>query len=344
MYVRTTCPKHNSHNDGNDGCFPSSFSRYIATMSAPPKLNRSSRRLLIRKTKTLTFSFIFLLGIILGHYFGHFYAQISLSADEYPSISSLHSISLPKSTRHNGWDSIDVFYGSKATFESTLPKDLEWFSQAGQDEVVMSLLRNKTNGYFVDLAANDATHLSNTYVLETRFHWKGLCIEPNPQYWENLVFRENCKIVAAVVGKEFMQQVHFRFDAGDHGGIAGSGFDNGPRFKSQSEVRYTVTVEEILTKFDAPHHIDYLSLDVEGAEEFIMQGFPFDKYHVSIMTTERPSNPLRELLAKNGFKNIVRLTKWGEIMWAHESVWDSLDMSILDRIDEIKATYASKYT
>lgn len=277
---------------------------------------------------------------------GHFHAQLaSQSATD-------NTVSLPTSvlekpstlTRNDGWDSINVFYGSTATFESTLPKDLEWFSQAGQDEVVMSLLRNKTDGYFIDLAANDATHLSNTYILETKFHWKGLCIEPNPEYWENLVYRTNCKVVAAVVGNERMEQVHFRFNAGEHGGIAGSDFDNAPRFKSESELRYTVTLQEILTRFNVPHYIDYLSLDVEGAEEFIMKGFPFDKYRISILTTERPSNALRELLEKNGFKNLVRLTRWGEIMWVHQAVWDSLDMSILDRIDELKASYAKKYT
>jgi len=309
-------------------------------MAAPVSLSRSTRRLPSRKTDTLTLCFIFILGVILGHFHAHF---VSLS-QESPLNASLQQHLAPKSTRQNGWDSMDVFYGSTETFDSTLPKDLQWFSQAGQDEVVMSLLRNKTGGYFIDLAANDATRLSNTYILETRFQWTGLCIEPNPEYWENLVFRKNCNVVAAVVGSQRMEEVRFRFEAGDHGGIAGSGFDNGPKFKSQSQVRYTVTLEEILTKFQAPRHIDYLSLDVEGAEEIIMKNFPFDRYHISIMTTERPSKSLRELLEKNGFKNLVRLTRWGEIMWAHESMWDSLDMTILDRIDEIKASYAERYT
>ena len=64
-----------------------------------------------------------------------------------------------------------------------------------------------------------------------------------------------------------MEQVFFWFDSGDHGGIAGDGFDNGPRFKGQSPPWYTVTLTEILNRYNAPHQIDYLSLDVEGAEE-----------------------------------------------------------------------------
>jgi hypothetical protein len=289
---------------------------------------------------SLTLSLIFMVGVILGHFHGQL---MSMSSQQVPVDEMALESTASTPRRHNGWDSIDIFYGSKDTFESSLPQDLEWFSQAGQDQVVMSLLNNKTGGYFLDLAANDATHLSNTYILERRFGWTGLCIEPNPIYWENLGFRE-CQVVAAVVGSTRMEQVYFRFDAGDHGGIAGTGFDNGPKFKSSSLLRYTVTLEEILTRFHAPHQIDYLSLDVEGAEEFIMKNFSFHKYHISIMTTERPSNSLQQLLIKKGFRKLVRLTRWGEIMWAHQSIWDSLDMTILDRIDEIKAAYSEKYT
>lgn len=314
-------------------------------------LGRTTSRRNPKTTNMVTLCLIWMMGVILGHFHGQLILTSSspVDVDMMSITTAVAAAASSPPSRHDGWDSIDIFYGSKDSLERTLPQDdtlqqqLLWSSQAGQDEVIMSLLRNKTGGYFVDLAANHATHLSNTYMLETRFGWSGLCIEPNPMYWEDLAYRD-CQVVAAVVGSARMEQVHFRFDAGDHGGIVGSGFDNGPKFKSTSSVRYTVTLDEILTRFHAPRHIDYLSLDVEGAEEYIMKNFPFDKYRISIMTTERPSDQLRELFNLKGFRKLVRMTRWGEIMWAHESVWNSLDMSVLDRIDEIKAVYAKKYT
>jgi len=198
----------------------------------------------------------------------------------------------------NGWNSIQVFYGktdllddstnnynNNSSTSSSGPllvgqplqqQQLEqrrslvsWHSQAKQDELVHALLRNKTHGFFVDLAANDYQFLSNTYTLERTFHWKGVCIEPNPIYWSNLTLhRPDCTLVAAVVGAERLQPVYFRFEAGDHGGIADAGFDNGKRWQSSSERRYTVPLLEILRhrvpKGGAPVDIDYLSLDVEG--------------------------------------------------------------------------------
>jgi hypothetical protein len=92
-------------------------------------------------------------------------------------------------TPGDGWKSIHVFYGTNeyerknattttatTTYSTTTPSSALvrtrrqeeqeqkkiWYSQARQDELVIGLLKNKTNGYFVDLAANDAIQLSNT--------------------------------------------------------------------------------------------------------------------------------------------------------------------------------------
>jgi hypothetical protein len=68
----------------------------------------------------------------------------------------------------DGWTTIQVFSG----FNASRSNDDRWNSQARQDELVLALLRNKTGGYFVDLAANDAVLLSNTYSLERDWEWK----------------------------------------------------------------------------------------------------------------------------------------------------------------------------
>jgi Methyltransferase FkbM domain len=217
--------------------------------------------------------------------------------------------------------------------ERILPHQQQrWFSQARQDELVIGLLRNKTNGYFIDLAANDAVLLSNTFALEKHYHWNGICIEPNPIYWQNLSSYRSCMIVAAVVGAQRMEEIYFRFEAGDHGGIANDGFNNGKRWQRQSERRYTVTLLEILRdRARAPTLIDYLSLDVEGAETFIMQNFPLDLYRIKIITAERLRGPIRQFLKDHGYEFITRITKWGESLWVHSSYRDELDWSVLDK-------------
>ena len=220
----------------------------------------------------------------------------------------------------------DVSFGTSKTVEQ------QWFSQARQDELVIRLLRNKTNGYFVDLAANDAIHLSNTFALEKFYSWNGVCIEPNPRYWDNLSSYRNCTIVAAVVGARRMEEVFFRFEAGDHGGIANEGFNNGKRWQRQSERRFTVSLLEILRDLaEAPHEIDYLSLDVEGAESFIMENFPLDQYRIKIITAERLRGSIRRYLKAQGYEFVTRITRWGESLWIHSSYRDELDLSVIEQ-------------
>ena len=275
-------------------------------------------------------SVVFVTGLLIGQYNSTLVTTEDVNFGLTDASSGSASCFHGSSSSNDGWHSIDVFYGDQAHLRELLPTTIEWFSQASQDRVVAALLGNKRNGFFVDLAANDATVLSNTFSQEQRLQWSGICIEPTPQYWANLTYRD-CQVVAAIVGDKRMDEVHFRSDAGDHSGIAGEGFDNGVKFKSRSQKKYTVTLHEILIRFNAPKHIDYLSLDVEGAEELIMLHFPFSDYHISILTVERPKERLRNLLETNGFQFLKRLTRWGETLWAHESVMDQLNLKVLDQ-------------
>ncbi|KAI2498963.1 methyltransferase [Fragilaria crotonensis] len=203
------------------------------------------------------------------------------------------------------------------------------FRKFDKTELSLGCSGGKRKGFFVDLAANDATFLSNTYSLEKKFGWTGLCIEPNPIYWANHTYRD-CQVVAAVVGKERMEEVRFRFNNGVFGGITGDGFDNRKEAEKVADLKYTVTLKEILERFKAPKQIDYLSLDVEGAESFILEQFPWTDYNVSLMTIERPKEDLKALLDQNGYKFLKKLSSWGETLWAHESMMDSLDLLILN--------------
>ncbi len=160
-----------------------------------------------------------------------------------------------------------------------------------------------------------------------------MCIEPNPVYWKNLSYYRSCHTVAAVVGAERMQPVYFRYEAGDHGGIADEGFDNGKRWQRSSELAYTVTLQEIFERYQVPHEIDYLSLDVEGAETFVLQQFPLSQYRIKIITAERLKGDIRVFLKGHGYEFVAKLTRWGESLWVHTSVKDELDWSVLKRLE-----------
>ena len=226
----------------------------------------------------------------------------------------------------DGWKAIHVFYGQKIT--DGIPHNTSQ-TQANQDKIVVDLLHGKMQGYFLDLAANDALDMSNTYALERQYQWKGLCIEANPRFWRNLTFVRDCQVVGAAVGQTRMEQVSFEMAqwGGVGGGIVGSNFDNKRPTGSNTAVSlYTVPLQEILDLHHVPHDIDYLSLDVEGAEDYIMESFPFDRYSVKIMTVERPKPNFHNILKAHGYACVGRISDFGETLWIREAVRQDLDM------------------
>jgi hypothetical protein len=273
--------------------------------------------------------------------------------------------------KDDGWQIIHVYHGpppDDRSFPSTAetmdpqqqhpPPATKWHSQAHQDEIIAGLFRNRTSGYYIDLAANDAIELSNTYALERYYHWTGLCIEPNPIYWYNLsYYRRRSHIVAAVVGNasHAHEEIYFRFPAGDHGGIANDGFNNGKRWQSESQKKFTVPLVDILQRFRAPPVIEYLSLDVEGAETYILQNFPWinrsrtdigtdtgrhptqptapppppttitGSYHIKVMTAERLRGTIRQFIKDHHYRFIRKLTRWGESLWVHDQYCGDMD-------------------
>jgi len=231
----------------------------------------------------------------------------------------------------SGWHSINVFVGDAKHLGGNGHK-----SQCGQDKLVMDLLDRKRNGYFLDLAANDATHLSNTHKLETGLGWRGMCVEPNPVYWHRLSYRK-CDVVGAVVGKTRMEEVLFTMHAkarAASGGIVGEDFDNKkskPKTSATPILLYTVPLVDVLERFGAPQKIDYFSLDVEGAEYYVMEDFPFEQYTISIFTIERPKQTLIDLLYSHNYQYIAANNEYGmETLWVHQSVKKDLKLGAVD--------------
>ncbi len=141
----------------------------------------------------------------------------------------------------------------------------------------------------MDLAANNALILSNTFVLE-RNGWDGVCIEANPEYWYRLASFRNCTIVGAVVGgdKDGAEvEVSFR---GVFGGVVATSMDNEGRTGVK---RNLVSILTVFSQTNVPNVIDYMSLDVKGAESLVMANFPWDSYSFKFLTIERPKDDLK---------------------------------------------------
>lgn len=193
-----------------------------------------------------------------------------------------------------------------------LPKST---SQYRQDIFVLSQLNFKTHGYFVEFGATDGVNLSNTYLLETEFDWTGILAEPARRWQHDLRRNRGAHIDTRCVWRDSHSTL--TFTEAEHTGLSTiSAFSDTDLHRDARKRRSntynvdTISLIDLLEKYNAPRVIDYLSIDTEGSEFEILRSFDFSRYKFRIITCEHNYSPIREkifqLLKKNGYSRILQ--------------------------------------
>ena len=174
----------------------------------------------------------------------------------------------------------------------------------------------------MDLACADAVRFNNTYFLEHYLDWEGLLFEPNARFHESIRSRRKSPLVTLCITDEAEKLVPFRIDNGMLGGIVSEETDNNEKnrlheLKSAEIVNMkTTTLEKELRQHSSPKLIDFLSLDVEGAEWIVLKDFPFDEYQFRCMAIERPNKKLDILLDSCGYRQVAHLSF--DVIYVHK--------------------------
>lgn len=183
----------------------------------------------------------------------------------------------------------------------------KFYSDYGQDKwIARFVFPDCKDGYFVDVGAGDGIISSNTKALEDR-GWKGICIDPFPTNMET----RTCTLFKEVVSGSSGQTISFS----GHGfqGRMGSSSEKSEHGNTDSSAVFsTVTLDEILKRANAPDYINYISLDIEGAELEALKGFSFSKYKVGAFTIEHnheepKRTQIRMLLESKGYRFVLTL-------------------------------------
>lgn len=171
-------------------------------------------------------------------------------------------------------------------------------SQLRQDLFVLSELDFEMNGFFVEFGAANGVDLSNTYLLEKEFAWKGILAEPAKRWHKDLKNNRNSRIETDCVWRESDSILTFNeVDTGELSTIdsySQSDFHREARKDGRTYEVRTISLEDLLDKYNAPREIDYLSIDTEGSEYDILSDFDFEKYQFKVITCEHNFAPERE--------------------------------------------------
>lgn len=200
------------------------------------------------------------------------------------------------------------------------------FASDGLDRKILDRLGRRRGGFYVDIGANDGLRASNTAMLEFRYGWSGVLVEPIPHKFLELTqnrSRKNFFVCKACVAKEFEERFVELLYADTMTAALGLESDIpspeqhvklGMRFipqeKSFSFFSPAVTLQDILEASGSPRTIDFLSLDVEGSEIEVLKGLDFQKFKFDCMLIEcRDAQKMEEFLAAKGYRLAERLSE-----------------------------------
>lgn len=195
-------------------------------------------------------------------------------------------------------------------------------SQLRQDLLVLAHTNYKRGGYFVEFGATNGILLSNSFLLEQKYGWKGILAEPG-RIWntELLANRPNSKISTKCVWERSNQILSFNETQDPEKSTISIFRSKKSRYSEYRKVNHyevkTISLMDLLIENNAPEYIDYLSIDTEGSELRILQSFNFSKFSFGIITVEhnysKDRDPIFKLLTNAGYKKrFENISKWDD--------------------------------
>jgi FkbM family methyltransferase len=206
-------------------------------------------------------------------------------------------------------------------------KNLKYKSNNNLDKKIESYL-NFNNGYFVELGANDGISQSNSYYFEKYRDWKGILIEPVPcNYLKCLknrskktkVFCNACvsfdykeKFVEIIYSNLMSTPLGLETDIGDEE----NWILQGKQHLKEDEDNFNFgavanQLNNILLEASAPKQIDFLSLDVEGAEIEVLKGINHNEYRFKFICIESKNlEKISNYLSMNNYLLIEQLSTY----------------------------------
>jgi len=127
--------------------------------------------------------------------------------------------------------------------------------QVLQDKFIVSVLKNKQNGYFLEIGSNHPKLINNTYILEKELNWKGIMVEYD-QSWIPLYKLERPNSIYII--------------------------------NDATQINYN----ELLKENNAPKNIDYLQIDLEVSNRStlttleLLNSNVFNEYKFATVTFE----------------------------------------------------------
>ena len=223
-------------------------------------------------------------------------------------------------------------YGNRSDFFATLPNvfrpDLDWrsalseamrereprWSQGFEELLILDFFAGRRDGVFLDVGCARPRRDSTTYALEDEFGWRGVGIDVMHRFrkpWETT--RKRSRFVRAAVSDKDGEILTLHI-AGPFATLEGElveGYTE--RGQGRTVQVKTATLNSILASQEI-ESIDFLSIDIEGAELAALRGFDIERFAPALAAVETiHPEAVTEWFATHGYERIDRYRKADKI-------------------------------
>jgi FkbM family methyltransferase len=140
-------------------------------------------------------------------------------------------------------------------------------------------------GFFVDVGANAPQDGSQTFAMERR-GWSGVLVEPQPELAERLRRERRAKVYAVACSTpQNSGKTLTLYLAGIQSSLKPDFYAAGMQRAGAIDVPI-MTLDQVLTDAGAPHGIDFVSIDVEGHDIEVLDGFDLARWRPRLLLIE----------------------------------------------------------
>jgi FkbM family methyltransferase len=203
----------------------------------------------------------------------------------------------------------------------------ESYSFGTIDILVNYFYKNKFGGFFVDVGCSNPISINNTYLLYKNKNWNGINIDLDQKNIDlfNLVRKKDINIKAAISSGKFKKKIYFYHSKSSINTIEKK-ISNYQKAKVSKIINVnTVSLNSLLIE-NKIKKIDFLTIDVEGHEINVLNGFDIKKYSPSLVVIEFLdlkmkkfefyNNSITNILSSNIYRYFIK-NNYSLINWNH---------------------------
>lgn len=241
-------------------------------------------------------------------------------ASWHPASAQSHPTSFPELTPEQ-----EAAYGNRAAFFRSIPPesrpDVDWraalseslanvepqWSQGLEELVIRDFFADREGGFYVDVGCHLPRRGSTTYDLEQRLNWTGIGIDVMARYrepWKRM--RPDSKFIEAAVADTNGETVRLHV-AGPYASLDEETIDSLWKADEATVIEVeTATLDTLLEQQDI-QRIDFLSMDIEGAELAALKGFDIKRFKPKLCCIETAKrDAVTEYFESNGYELIEK--------------------------------------